>query len=122
MKKAGIFFTGLFALLVSVAVQAQDKPSEFFLGKWNVEIIGTPNGDAKMTINIEQKEDNLEATITGEGVDTTKVDRLETRESSVTLYWVAAGYDVYLVMQKTDDNKVEGNLMDMFSAKIERAE
>ncbi|MBN1987413.1 MAG: hypothetical protein JW761_13965 [Prolixibacteraceae bacterium] len=122
MKKTAIFFTGLFILFVSAAVQAQDKTTEFFLGKWNVEIIGTPNGDAKMTINIEQKDGKMEATITGEGVDPAKVDRVDAKESSVTLYWMASGYDVYLVMQKTDDNKVEGNLMDMFSAKIERAE
>ncbi len=122
MKKASIFLTGLFLILSSLALHAQEKPSDFFLGKWNVVILGTPNGDAKMVLEIKDGETKFEGVISGEGVPDQKVDRVSGTGDKLTVYWSAQGYDVNLNMKKTAEGKVDGSLMGMFTAKIERVE
>lgn len=122
MKKANLFLTALFLVIASFALQAQEKPSDFFLGKWDVLIEGTPSGDVKLLLNIEEKDGSLSGTISSEGTEASKVDKVVAKENSVTVYWFASGYDVYLTMNKKEENKVDGNLMGMFTAKIERME
>ena len=103
-------------------LEAQEKPSDFYLGKWDVLINGTPSGDIKLQLNIEEKDGSLAGIIASEGSEASKVDKVVAKENSVTVYWFASGYDVYLTMNKKEDNKVDGNFMDMFPAKIVRVE
>jgi hypothetical protein len=60
MKKASLFLAGSFLLLLSTNVHAQSKTgADYFKGKWNVLIKGTPNGDAKMIFVLENKNDSI---------------------------------------------------------------
>jgi hypothetical protein len=120
MKKANLLLTALFLILISFSLQAQEKPSDFYLGKWDVLIQGTPSGDIRLLINIEEKDGSMAGTISSEGTEGTKADKIMTNENSATVYWFAAGYDVYLTMNRKEENKVDGNLMGMFTAIIER--
>ena len=82
---------------------------------------GTPNGDAKMVLSLEQKDRILAGTITnGESAEPVKLTNVEEKETSVTVYFSASGYDVYLLMDKKDDDHVTGSMMDMFDAEGER--
>jgi hypothetical protein len=119
MKKTFIIIAGLI-LFVSQISFAQENAADFFPGKWNVTIIGTPNGDAKFVLKVEKTEAALTAFIIGEDGKSTKVDRVETKPNAITVYWFAEGYDVNLTMTKKEDGKVEGDLMSMFTAKIEK--
>ena len=119
MKKTFIIIAGLI-LFISQISFAQENSSDFFLGKWNVTVIGTPNGDAKFVLKVEKAETALNAFIIGEDGKSQKVDRVETKTNAITVYWFAEGYDVYLTLTKKDDGKVEGDLMSMFTAKIEK--
>ena len=49
MKKLSLIFTVVVCLFLSVNAKAQSN-TDYFPGKWNVTIIGTPNGDAKMNL------------------------------------------------------------------------
>ena len=94
---------------------------EFFEGKWKVLVEGTPSGDAEMIIALAKNSDgDLEGTIGMEGKPDAKINRVEVKDESITLYWVSSGYDVYLFMEKVDDMEIEGTLMDMFDAYGER--
>jgi hypothetical protein len=122
MKKSILFFAGIFFLLLSVGANAQAKTgADYFVGKWNVVVAGTPNGDAKMPVTLELKDGKLTgympAPDQGEPV---KFSKVEEKENSVTVYFTSGGYDVYLMLEKKDENHVTGSLMDMFDATGDR--
>jgi hypothetical protein len=122
MKKASFLSWLLFFLLLSTNMIAQPKPgADYFKGKWNVLIKGTPNGDTRMIVLLENKNDSL----TGVIQDTTsteisKISKIELTDTSATVYFTAQGYDVDLVMNKKDIDHITGSLMSMFEAEGER--
>ena len=119
MKKISMVLTGMFILLSILTSQAQDKESEFFVGKWKVLVEGTPNGDSYMIVEFTR---NDEGKLVGSSSDekgetpATKFTRIDAKGETITAYWVAQGYDVYLFLEKINDDEVEGSLMDMFDA------
>jgi hypothetical protein len=118
MKKISVFFASLFFLMLSLNVKAQTPPADYFTGKWDVLVEGTPQGDGKMVVNLERKEGKLAGTIISkEGAAPTKIDRVEEKEKSVTVYFTSGGYNVYLFMEKKDEDHTTGSVMDMFDAK-----
>lgn len=117
MKKVSVILTAMLLFLVSFAVNAQSQSKDYFVGKWEVSVMGTPNGDSKMAVDLVLKEGKLTGTIHAAGKpEASDITRVEESEKSVTLYFSTGGYDVYLMMEKKDDNNVVGNLMDMFDA------
>ena len=122
MKKLSSIFTTVCLLALSFYTKAQTlNNSDYFLGKWSVVIEGTPNGDAKMFVKLEKKDTALVGSILDStNKEITKISRIEMKDTSVTVYFTAQGYDVYLVMEKKDDDHVKGNMLDMFTANGER--
>jgi len=123
MKNVSVLvFATVFFFLSSFSVNAQAKSdADYFLGKWNVLVVGTPQGDSKMIINLERKDGKLSGAV----LDTTNkeiapITKIEEKDKSTTVYFTAQGYDVYLVMEKKDDDHITGNLMGMFDAKGDR--
>jgi len=107
---------------VSFHTNAQAKTGEdYFLGKWSVLLKGIPQGDTRMIFVLEKKDGAL----TGVAQDTSgtliaKLDKIDMKDSSVTVYFTAQGYDVNLVLNRKDDDHVTGSLMSMFDAEGER--
>jgi hypothetical protein len=122
MKKLSSFFAGFFFLILSFNANAQTPPpGDYYVGKWNVLVEGTPQGDGKMIIVLERKDGKLGGTITNKGAtEPTMITRVEEKEKSITLYFTTTGYDVNLTLEKKDDDHVTGNMMDMFDTKGER--
>lgn len=120
MKKVKLLLVVVFCFLSVLKMNAQ-VPVDFFSGKWNVTVFGTPNGDAKMIVNLERKDGKLTGeVINPDSAESIKFSNVEEKENSVTVYFSASGYDVYLTLEKKGDNKVEGSMIDMFDAKGER--
>ena len=46
--------------------------------------------------------------------------RVDEKEKSVTVYFKARGYDVYIYLEKTDENHLTGSTMDMFDTNATR--
>ena len=98
---------------------AQASSEDFFVGTWNVKAFGLPDGDKEMTILFEKKDGKLG----GGFVDpaTKKVvnpfTSVELASNKVTAHFMAPEQqmDVYLTMEKKDDTKVTGSIMDMFN-------
>jgi len=119
MRKMRMILTGMVLLFSVLTLQAQDKEGEFFIGKWKVLVEGTPSGDSNMIVEFKRNEAGKIVGTSGDETGeapATKFTRVEAKGETVTAYWVAQGYDVYLFFEKISDNEIEGSLMDMFDA------
>ncbi|MGV3559935.1 hypothetical protein [Larkinella arboricola] len=123
MKKVSFF---LVMVLVSVALRGISQapaPEDFFAGKWEINVAGTPNGDARFVTDLVRKDGKL----TGELTDPTgtmkeKIPLTSIEESTdkIALYFTTQGYDVNIDLTKVDDDNLKGSLMNMFEAKAKR--
>jgi len=122
MKKLQVLIPALLLLLlVSVNLKAQDK-ADYFIGKWNIFVAGTPNGDVKFILNLERKDGILSGTVhdATTNAEISKVTKVEEKEQNITAYFFAEGHDLSLYLDKKDDTHVVGNLLNMFDATGER--
>jgi len=121
MKKLKSILTGLVLLLIAVGVKAQTANADYFAGKWSVLLKGLPNGDTKMFFVLEKKDTTMTGVVQDStGTEVAKIDKVELKENTATVYFSAQGYDVNLAMTKKDDDHVTGSLMGMFDAEGER--
>lgn len=115
MKKLNLFIAAIICSLVfSIGAKAQTH-ADYFVGKWNVLTTGLPSGDAKSVVTFERKDGKLIGSMVEEGKPTKNIfSKVEDKGKSVTGYFTASGYDVYIFLEKKDENNVTGSLMDMF--------
>jgi hypothetical protein len=74
-----------------------------------------------MTFILSKKGDSLTGVVQDStGKEISKIDKVDLKDTTATVYFSAQGYDVNLVMNKKDDDHVTGNLMGMFEAEGER--
>lgn len=122
MKKLCSVLAGFFFLILSLSANAQAKNgADYYAGKWNVLVKGTPNGDAKMIFVLEKKDSVLTGTVQDStGVEMTKISNVELKDFTITIYFTTQGYDVNLTMNKKDEDHTTGSLMGMFDADGDR--
>lgn len=124
MKKASIFFITLFfGIALNGFSQTATAPADFFAGKWEITIFGTPNGDSKMVTELVRKDGKL----TGELKDPTDTSKpaipitaIEEKDGGIEISFSTSGYDITLPLAKVDDDNLKGQLMNMFDAKAKR--
>ncbi|MCW3119498.1 MAG: hypothetical protein JWM28_3580 [Chitinophagaceae bacterium] len=118
MKNVILSFSTIFFLLFSFSISAQTKDStDYFIGNWNVLLKGLPQGDTKMFVNFEKKDTALSGTILDSTkTEIAKVSKIEKKGYTVTVYFTAQGYDVFLFMEKKDEDHIAGNMLNMFEA------
>jgi hypothetical protein len=117
--KSLVLILGTF--LVMLSVTAQNPTTDYFRGKWNILCKGTPQGDAKMIFKLEKSSDTLAGVVLDTaGVEISKMYKIEQKDSQITVYFIAQGYDVNVALIKKDDNHVTGSLMAMFDVEGER--
>ena len=117
MKKLSLIFTIAIGLFMSLTVNAQTKP-DYYPGKWNIVVMDTPNGDAKMTVVIERKEGKLTGAIQDStGNETSKITQIDEKDKTATIAFNTQGYDVTLTLDPVDDDHVKGSMLGMFDAK-----
>lgn len=121
MKNVKLNLVLILFVLMSVAMKAQEKSNDYFVGKWDVLVVGTPNGDSKMPLVLSSVEGKLQGGIVDDkGAIVTKFDKVEVKANNVTVYFVGGGYNCYISLDKKDDNTAVGSLMDMFDATATR--
>ncbi|MXV52115.1 hypothetical protein GS399_14145 [Pedobacter sp. HMF7647] len=117
MKKVNLILVAVIGLLMSIAAKAQTKP-DYYVGKWNVTVFGTPQGDAKINFLFERKDGKMTGTLQDStGKETAKITQIEEKDKTITAYFTAQGYDVNITLDPVDDDHVSGSLMGMFDAK-----
>jgi hypothetical protein len=129
MKKLNLIFTVAAALLISLTVNAQTAApatpnpptttiADYYPGKWNVIVMGTPNGDAKMTFVLARVDGKLTGAVQDStGKELTKITTIDEKDKSMTAAFTIQQYDVTLTLDPIDDDHVKGSLMGMFDAK-----
>ena len=122
MKRVNVFLVGLVMILTSLTLHAQKVPADYFVGKWEVKVEGTPNGDITMNITIERNDGALTGYISGDEREPLMFSKVEeVKGKSITTYFSTPdGYDISLFLEKKDDNSVKGSVMDMFDANGKR--
>ncbi|HLK29208.1 MAG TPA: hypothetical protein VKT28_11575 [Puia sp.] len=122
MQQFKLILAGLLLLLLSANVNAQGKKgADYFAGKWNMLVKGTPDGDAKMVFVLDKKDTTLIGIVQDStGKEISKITNMELKDSVLTVYFSAQGYDINVVMNRKDDDHVVGSLMGMFDTEGER--
>ena len=114
MKK--MFLIAAAMMLSAVYANAATADGDFFIGKWELTIIGVPEGDITSTTTITRGEEGLEASFIMDGMDQEmKCSRVDAESAdTLVLYFTVQGYDAYIVLDKgADDDSVKGSAMDM---------
>ena len=113
-----------FIVLFAGAVLDGKTPANYFAGKWDVTVVGTPQGDARLIVCLEEKDGKLTGKIVDPATNTeiSPISDLTQAEKTVTFYFNAQGYTVSLQQKEKDKNSVTGSMMDMFDASGTRIE
>jgi hypothetical protein len=122
MKKAIIFLSLVILAftIITNTINAQTK-TDYFVGKWDILVTGTPNGDAKMKISLDRKNGKLEGMVKlGDQAQETNLFDIEDKGTIITFNISAGDYVVRFYLERKDDNHVIGTMMDQFDVKGER--
>jgi len=123
MKKLSVLVAGVLCIVLSFSARAQSKTgADFFAGKWNVLVTGTPYGALKRVYILEKKDNGLTGIVLdgATGKEISKCSKIDIQDDNITLYYQSMGNDVSIVLTKKDDDHVTGKAMGSFDAKGER--
>jgi hypothetical protein len=112
MKTRIACIIGLLSLVFSLNMNAQEKKTDYWVGKWDVLVTGLPDGDTPFPITLTREDGKLKGFIG----KTMAITSIEEGKKDVTLYFTGGGHEVYLYLEKKSDDEIEGNMMDMFDA------
>lgn len=109
------------SLLSLTALQAQTADDSYFLGKWEVLVKETPNGNVTLPARFEKKDGKLVGYFTDlESKQEKKMDTVFMNGAQINFAFNTAGYDLTAYLNKKDDDNAAGSLMDMFSMEAKR--
>lgn len=115
MKKLSVLFAVILcSMAFSIAAKAA-VPNSFYIGKWSVNV-AVPGGDKKMIMLIEEKEGKLTGGILDAATNEVKapLTKVEQTDDNITVYFMMSAHNVYMTVEKKDDNSFTGSMLDMF--------
>jgi hypothetical protein len=114
----------LFLLIGLASKSFSQTATDFFAGKWEISVFGTPQGDVKFATELTRGTDGK---LTGKlksiddtAADPINIDKAEDADGKITIYFSAQGYDLSLSLTKEDDDNLKGTLLEMFESKAKR--
>ena len=122
MKKITMVFLSMLLMVlgsVNVAKAAVNEPKDF-VGKWTATIVGLPDGDIKMNVEIKLDGNKLVGTYSAEGMGSAEFDQIMAKDKIATFYFSASGYDVSMTFELKSADKGTGDMLNMFDVKWER--
>lgn len=122
MRKINLICLFLMLGVVFTSNSKTTTPADFFAGKWEVTIIGTPNGDSKLLIDLVRTDGKLTGQMSNPAEPTAEKVPVTVDESAdlLDLAFNAQGYDVTINLKKVDDDNLKGSLLGMFDATAKR--
>jgi len=123
MKRASILLFFLLLGVVANGFAQAPAPTDFFAGKWEIALEGTPRGDVTFLTNLVRKDGKL----TGELVDAADpangkrviTKTVESADKLVIYFESSQGGEIALELTKVDADSLKGSLMS-FEAKAKR--
>lgn len=127
MKKLSIvlfvlFFVNMTRSFAQTAV-ATTPTADFFVGKWELSIIGVPGGDKKMLANIIRKDGKLTGELSNPAEPNKEkipITSIEEEANKITIAFTSNGYEVTADLEKVDNDNLKGQMMGMFETKAVR--
>lgn len=113
MKKLCVFLS-LFVCVLAFRGVAQTATNDFFAGKWEIEIVGTPNGDVKFMTDLVRKD----GVLTGELVNPADqengkraITKVQEADGKISIFFdsVQAG-ELSIDLEKVDNDNLKGSL------------
>lgn len=98
-------------------------PAEYFAGKWEILVVGTPQGDSKLVAELVRTDGKLSGNLVNPAepnADKIQITSIEENGDKISMGFSTQGYDVTIDLAKVDDNNMKGNLMNMFDATAKR--
>ena len=117
MKKLIVILT-----LVSMAVSASasSNKGEFYIGKWNVEIKGTPGGDSKLVVELKKDGEKFKGTVQSEGDGTVDIKEATMTEEGMQISFKHGWFTVDLLMVREDDDHCNCKLAGHYNGESDR--
>jgi hypothetical protein len=104
----------------TTATTATTTATDFFAGKWEITIMGTPDGDTKMVTELTRKDGKLTGELkdpTGKRTEATPITKVEEEKDKISIHFDTAQVGVIAIeLTKVDDDYLKGQLMSMFEA------
>jgi hypothetical protein len=117
MKKVKLLIALIMGLFITITVKAQ-APKDYFVGKWSVTVLGTPEGDKKMNFVFERKDGKLTGTVRDStDKEVAKIAKVNEDAKTITANFNVQNFDVSLALEPIDDDHIKGSVMGMFDAK-----
>jgi hypothetical protein len=120
MKKTVIILAVLFLGIVFTGYSQTTATPDFFAGKWEILVVGTPNGDSKLVTELIRKDGKLTGELkdpSGQNPEALPITSIVEAGNKLTIYFTAQGTDVNLDLEKVDDSHLKGSVMSgMFDA------
>lgn len=123
MKKVLFLMLLVSTMLVSNGFAQTDSSEDFFVGTWEVIILGTPYGDVKMIAQLSRVDGKLSGTlepVMEPSPGSIPIDRIDEAGESITIYFYAEGNDIDLRLSKVDDDNLKGYVMGQMSSTAKR--
>lgn len=122
MKKVSLICAFLMLAVAFNSKSQTASPTDFFAGKWEITVIGTPNGDSKMLVDLVRKDGKLTGQLANAAEPNAEKTPITAEENAdlLELAFNAQGYDVTINLKKEDDDNLKGSLMGMFDANAKR--
>ncbi len=118
MKLITTILCGFALFLISFTTQAQT--TDYFVGDWDVTIKDTPMGTITVVLTLERVDGKLVGKFVDSSGNETKMNDITESENSLTLNFTSEYGDLYLALQREDDENVSGSLMDSFAVEGKR--
>lgn len=107
----------LFILIVGLAFNGFSQTpatADFFAGKWEILVIGSPNGDVKFVTDLVRKDGKL----TGELSNATDpsqpkrpITKVEENGTNLVIYFESSqAGEIFINLDKVDENNLKGTL------------
>lgn len=113
MKNLKSVFT-IVALFAAITLTKAQTNQNYFIGNWEVLVKGTPQGDVKLPMSFEMKDDKIIGKITNpETKEVGTMTSVEMKGEELFAAFSAGGYDLTMVIKKKDDDHFGGTLMEM---------
>lgn len=110
----------LFFVSLVVVASAGETKTDYFIGKWNVEIKGTPGGDSKLIIDLKKDGEELKGTVSSKKDGTVNIKKAEMTDAGLLVRFKHGWFTVELLMKEEDVNHCICKLAGRYDGTSER--
>ena len=108
------------AIFAASSLFATGTKQDYFVGKWNVEIKGTPGGDSKLVVDLKKVGEEIKGTVSSKKDGTVDIKETELTEDGMVISFKSGWFTVELLMKEKDANHCACKLAGRYDGRSER--